>query len=62
MMPRYNHKLTKVIIAKLKEDPEFGLETLACLRFGGECRSDNTGCRKLRGFSLTEFQTEAIVR
>ncbi len=42
---------------KLKEAIESGelkgLETIVCLRFGGECNSGHKDCKKLRGFTET---------
>jgi hypothetical protein len=40
-----NRKLMEAITSgELK-----GLETIACLRFGGECNSGNLECKKMRG-------------
>jgi len=50
MLPAPWHRAAKVVAEQLKEDPDFGLTPLICLRFGGECRSDNPGCRKMRGY------------
>ena len=34
----------------VETDPNAGLETIKCLRFGGVCNSGHKDCRKLRGY------------
>jgi hypothetical protein len=51
MMPNPISRNGRKVLAAIQSGKLTGLETIACLRFGGECRSDNPGCRKLRGFN-----------
>ena len=53
-------KASKAVAQKLKEDPEFGLTPLLCLRFGGECSSGNPGCMNLRGFPKEEIYAHGM--
>jgi hypothetical protein len=50
LLPAFWHPAAPKIAKKLKEDPEFGLASMMCLRFGGECNSGHPQCRKMRGF------------
>jgi hypothetical protein len=48
MLPVPWHKAAKVIAEHLKKDPEFGLRTLTCKKFGGQCYGGNPRCMALR--------------
>ena len=50
LLPSPFHKAAKIIAKKLEEDPNFGFDTIACLRFGGECCSGKIECKRLRGY------------
>ena len=41
-------RAAKLIEEELKVNPNAGLRTIACLRFGGVCKSDHPECKKLR--------------
>lgn len=41
-------RAAKLIAEELKVNPDAGLRTIACLRFGGICKSDHAECRKMR--------------
>ena len=48
MLPSPFHPAAPKIAQKLKEDPEFGLTPIMCLRFGGQCHSGHLDCRQMR--------------
>lgn len=50
LLPAPWHHAAKKIAELLKENPDEGRIPVMCLRFGGECRSSNVECRKLRGY------------
>lgn len=39
-------KAAKTIIKAIEKNPNAGFTLMKCLRFGGECSSKNTECRK----------------
>ena len=39
------------VIEVLKKDPEAGISSVSCLRFGGDCTSAKPECRALRGLT-----------
>lgn len=51
LLPSPFHRTAKQVAKQLKSNPDFGIQTIACLRFGGTCKSDNPDCQKLRGFT-----------
>ena len=42
-------RAAKLITEELKVNPNAGIKMLSCLRFSGDCSSDNERCRKMRG-------------
>ena len=47
-LPHPATKAARSIANVLRDDPDAGIETIACLRFGGRCTSANVKCRALR--------------
>lgn len=47
--PIIHLKAAKRVQKLLEKNPDVGLTTLLCLRFGGECSGANEECRKMRG-------------
>ena len=45
-LPKFDKMRKAIESGELK-----GFDKILCGRFGGECMSNNPGCRKLRGFS-----------
>lgn len=60
-LPAVWHPAAPKFAKALKKNPELGLETIACLRFGGDCRSDNPACRIMRGLELKGQTHEQFV-
>jgi hypothetical protein len=52
LLPSPFHRVAKAIAETLKKDPDFGFDTISCLRFGGECSSAHTECRKMRNITI----------
>ena len=50
------YKAARAVAAALKKDPEFGLRGVACLRFGGECRSSHRMCQRMRAERIEDLK------
>jgi hypothetical protein len=48
LLPVFPGRAVKNIAAALERNPDFGLLTITCLRFGGECSSGHEQCRAMR--------------
>jgi|SRR5581483_8888254 len=46
-------KAARAVARVLKKDPEAGLQTISCLKFGGQCSSGHPQCRELRNATRT---------
>lgn len=49
LLPYEWSRAAKAINEELKVNPDAGLQTVSCGRFGGTCSSSHPECRKLRG-------------
>jgi len=53
MLPAPWSRAAKLVDEELKVNPDAGLQTVSCERFGGTCSSSHPECRKLRGYAET---------
>lgn len=49
LLPLPWSKAAKMIAEEIKKNPDAGMPTISCKRFGGICTSGNPKCRALRG-------------
>jgi hypothetical protein len=48
LLPSPWHKIGRVVMERLKTNPDEGLTPILCLRFGGECSSRHPDCKAMR--------------
>ena len=51
LLPYAWSRAARAINEELKVNPNAGLQTVSCERFGGTCSSSHPECRKLRGYA-----------
>ena len=48
LLPVFPRKAVLAIKRELEKNPNFGFETIRCLKFGGQCHSGNPRCKAMR--------------
>ena len=52
LLPAPWHPAAFILADKLKKNPDLGIRTVSCKRFGGQCNSRHEQCRALRSQTM----------
>lgn len=59
LLPMPWSRAAKLIAEELKVNPNAGMRTVSCERFGGICNSGKPECKKLRGYEQSSVDTQS---